>query len=109
MPVGDDDFPPRPAPAASDQELSKQLAVAFMNANDFAELLARVLALAAMTHPELLRRALGDVFDLRVWEQQAKAIRLSVEQMHGIVNRCGARLHYLEDQVERLEKELTKP
>ena len=109
MPVGSDDFPPRPAPAASDQELSKQLAVAFMNASDFAELLARVLALAAMTHPELLRRALADVFDLRVWEQQAKTIRLSVERMQSVVNRCGARLHYLEDQVERIEKELTKP
>ena len=58
----------------------------------FADLLVRVITIAARERPAELRRAIGSVFDLRQWEKQAWILSARYTDLVQKVDELQARL-----------------
>lgn len=100
-------FPSYRTPAAdvsgySEAELTA--ALAHWRDTRFAFLVTVVLSLAAETHPEELRAALGKVFDLTYWEEAAAHAHAKAGEMMAACEKAQAALDGLRDRYRELAK-----
>ena len=81
-----------------------ELALGKYRDSQFATLLVVAIQLAAKNHPEELRKALSQVFDLRVVEEQMKRILSTVAHVQQKVSDARALASRLELEIKALEK-----
>lgn len=86
-------------PAERDEELIRQINLAFTTGEHMAVMLVTVVELAARYHPGLLRRALASVFDLSAVEEETRRVMASLE-------RAQKRLYTLREQFNDLQRQI---